>query len=258
MLIKEKHVEFDYPIPANSKIAITDISYENRNYNVRGAPIRVSCFLTPAMHYKFFKKHTMQQSWHEMTIHLTMGIYRNLKDFISECLRQASKKEHNGERVLVERVFARFTSSDGRLKVLPSRHNNSKLQYRIKFDNEIAACLGLPTPEIFINNAGRCPLHLFYRGLCGQINTSVMPKLGLINFTVKSVFPITCAELKNEVGNKALAHLYIKNHLHKVGYTQIKELTYHNLISCNFKALNFDWPDNIKILFLNISILPSY
>ena len=256
MLIQAKNIKLDRYIPYNSKIAITDICYEDVNYNINTGAIRVTCILPPAAYYNFFEKYPHRENtiivdenvpyWHNMNIWLTPGAYSSLKDFVSECKLQSSKKASYGDRTLLTRLFTRFAEHEGRIKFTPDITPESNLQYIVKFGSEISACLGLPDADIFINSTGHyISYSLFFK--------EARP----INFNIDSILPITCEQVENLSGDKTLEYLHIKGSQHKMGYTQIKDLTYRNLIGCNLMGLNFNWPESVKIIFMNISIAPQ-
>ena len=253
MLVQTKNMNFEQYIPHNSKIAITDICYEDVNYNINNATIRVACILTPAIYHEFFAKHPRRDQaiivegvtpyWHRMKITLTPGAYSNLDAFISGCKIQISREINYGDRTLLARLFSRFVMREGRLEFTPDIVPEANLQYVVKFGPEISSCLGVPNSDIFINSTGHYIPH-----------SLLFKEAGLINFNVNPIVPITCDQIESTSGDKTLGYLHIENSQHKIVYSQIKELGHRNLISCNLKRLNFNWSERVKIIFMNIDL----
>ena len=78
LLITSKSVRLNVPIPANSKIAVTDVFFENQGYNILDGRLEISLFSDQDSMSETFKIFTLPGYWHVLNFKLTPGHYKNL------------------------------------------------------------------------------------------------------------------------------------------------------------------------------------
>ena len=75
LLISSKHVRLNVPTPQNSHIALTDIFFENQDYNIFDGRLMVSIYSDQISMSEFLKRFTIQGYWHVINLKLTPGNY---------------------------------------------------------------------------------------------------------------------------------------------------------------------------------------
>ena len=255
LLITSKRVRLNVPIPANSRIAVTDVFFENQGYNILDGRLEISLFSDQESMSETFKIFTLPGYWHVLNCKLTPGHYKNLKAFQKECLFAASNLKTAAERKIIHTLFSRFKDEGGRLKILPSFENNqfANFLFRINFiDTNISKYLGLHNNELLIDNQGMAESLVW----APYMRPYTGPPLNLLNFERSIHFSILCEEVDTcFTYSKELCSFFLNKPVHTKQYIQPRNVTFHRLTNNDHYTLTFSWPDTIKLIFFNLSII---
>ena len=254
LLIKSKRIRLNVPIPPNSSIAVTDIFFENRDYNIINGDLVIAIHSDQQSMSNLFKTYTQNGYWHVVNLKLTPGYYSNLKQFLKECLSAAVKLQTFAERRIVGHLFSRFQDEGGRLKILPSSEGGlfTNFLFKINFLGEkISEYLGLHTNQLLIDDMGMAEDMVW----APYLRPYIGPQLKLINFESRSHFSIQCEQVDTALSaSKDICTTLFKKEIHKKGYIQPKNITFRKLRANDHSTLMFSWPDSVKIIFFNLEI----
>jgi hypothetical protein len=132
LLVTSKHVRLNVPIPKNSKIAVTDVFFKNRNYNILDGGLELMVYTAPRQISAFLKKSLRTGYWYPIKLWLTPGYYPNLKAFKKECLAASNNLKTFAERQIIYHLFSRFDTEGGRLRIRSNLGNSLAGTYFFK------------------------------------------------------------------------------------------------------------------------------
>lgn len=255
LLVTSKHVRLNVPIPENSKIAVTDVFFENHNYNILNGGLEVVLYAGQGQMSKFLQMDDVPQGyWHVVSFKLMPGYYPNLKEFQKACLSAVSNLSNSAERRIISHLFSRFEVEGGRLKIKQSFHPiSTNFIFRIHFtDEKIAEYLGLHEASLFIDRQGMAESHVW----APYMRPYTGPSLKLINFETRVNFTISCEEVDTALSSsKEICTAFFKKQDNTKEYIQPRNITFCNLTNNTHSTLRFNWPEGINLIFFNLSIL---
>ena len=263
ILITSKSTRFDVPIPENSEIAVTDVFFENKNYNILDGRFEIKLY--PDMHMVTDRNQLSKISL-DMKLRLIPGKYPNFKSFLTQCLSVVENLKTFSDRNLIYNLFLRFREEGGRLRISPCSENDvTKVFYfKVKFlDKSISKYLGLHENVLFINRRGMASSYLpSSSSLPSQYSMLLRyfgPQLNLMNFESRINFNITCEEVDTafNINNKEILNIFLKSNWNNKKYIQPKNVNFHRLTNNTHSMLRFNWPEGMKLIFFNLTISSS-
>ena len=259
LLITSKHVRLNVPIPPNSMIAVTDAYFENQSYNIWNESIEIMLYIAPRQISAITKRYTRIGHWYSMHLWLTKGHYSNLKTFQKECLSASDRQKTVVERKVLYHLFSRFGSKSGCLFVRPNFENTIEGTYsfKIKFPSKVAEYLGLHSSILFINSLGIADIddsiNLSYGIIMRPYDG---PQHKLINFEARPNFTVLCDEVDTALAHsKEICSIFVNKPSFLKEYVQPRNVTFHKLTNVDHCTLTFNWPESIKLIFFNLSIM---
>ena len=259
LLVTSNRVRLNVPIPPNSMIAVTDAFFENQSYNVWDENIEIMLYTAPRQISAISNMYTRAGHWHHIKLWLIPGHYSNLKAFQKECLSAADNQKTLVERKILYHLFSRFGSEGGRLIVRPNFDNTLEGTYcfKIKFPIKIAEYLGLHSSTLFVNSLGIAEIDESINLAHGiKMKQYGGTPLKLINFEIRSNFTILCDEVDTAFAHsKEICSIFLNKPAFFKEYVQPRNVTFHKLTNTDHCTLTFNWPESIKLIFFNLSIM---
>jgi hypothetical protein len=261
LFVTSKQVRLNVPIPKNSKIAVTDVFFENRNYNIDDGGLELMVYTAPRQISAFLKRASRRGHWYPIKLWLTPGYYPNLKAFQKECLAASNNLKTFAERQIINHLFSRFDTEGGRLRIRSNLGNSLAGTYffKIKFPKQLAEHLGLATPNLFINSLGMAEIdssNILKWGGHIKIRRYAGPPLRLIDFESRTNFSIKCEEVDTALApSKDICTTFFKKQTHTKEYIQPRNITFRKLTDNDHSTLTFSWPESVNLIFFNLAIL---
>ena len=255
LFITSKRIRLNVPIQPNSSIAVTDIFFENQNYNILDGKFVIFLLADQKSMSEMLKM--AHGYWHVINLKLTPGHYSNLKALQKEFLFAANNLPTAGERKVIQHLFSRFKDEGGRLRIIPTFNELDRFMFRIDFiDDKISEYLGLHGPSIIIDKQGMAGDLVWDPYV--RVRSYTGPQLKLLNFELRVNFHIACDEVDTDFGHsKEICSIFLNKHAHTKAYIQPKNITFRKLTGNEHSTLTFSWPENIKVIFFNLSIIPN-